>query len=61
MSKDIQLNEQTSHSLLTALLDYSVKQTNIVEILTKENEELKAKIIKLESMPVSAQGSEEDE
>lgn len=38
MNREIQLNEQTSHVVIAALLDYSVKETNIVEILTKENE-----------------------
>ena len=61
MSKEIPLNERSSSIVLAALLDYSVKETNIVEMLTKENEELKAKIAELESIPVPAPRSKEDE
>ena len=61
MSKEIRLNEQFFSIVFVALLDYSAKETNMVEILTKENEELKAKIAELESIPVPAPRSKEDE
>lgn len=55
MSKEIPLNERSSSVVLAAL------KANIVELLTKDNEELKAKIAELESIPVPASRGKEDE